>query len=228
MTKQRPLDDLGPLYHHYGFFGVDNQQVPGIYAPNQAAKEPILRAYIALAFAKLESFDSRRSDFVELFCADGYYAMLATKFGAKRAVGVDNGRDDFFTKARQIARALNIQGVEFVQKDVHEAEALGQFDVVANVGGLYHVSDPQAVLDISYRMARRYLIVQTVVSLESDKQDYFVMPAPGQDWGCRLSVQSFDRLLVERGWNVLDRHFNHLTGNPRLSDRGSVYYLIAK
>lgn len=228
MDRQRALDELGPLYHHYGFFGVDNQQVPGIYAANQAAKEPILRAYIALAMAKLEAFDSRRDDFVELFCADGYYAMLATRFGAKRAVGVDNGRDDFFSKARQIAQALGVQGVEFVHKDVHEAEALGQFDVVANVGGLYHVSDPEAVLDVSYRMARRFLIVQTVVSLASDKQDHFVAPAPGQDWGCRLSQQSFDRLIAQRGWSVVDRHFNHLTGNARLSDRGSVYYLIAK
>ncbi len=25
------LKDLGPLYHSYSFFGVENEQLPGIY-----------------------------------------------------------------------------------------------------------------------------------------------------------------------------------------------------
>jgi hypothetical protein len=49
---RKSLDDLGPLYHSYRLFGVKNQQIPGIFQPNQACKEPIILSYIVLALAK--------------------------------------------------------------------------------------------------------------------------------------------------------------------------------
>ena len=36
------LKDLGPLYHKYTFFGIDNEQLSEIFGPNQKAKEPII------------------------------------------------------------------------------------------------------------------------------------------------------------------------------------------
>ena len=36
-------------------------------------------------------------------------------------------------------------------------------DIVANVGWLYHVRSPEEILRKSYAMARRFLIVQTVI-----------------------------------------------------------------
>lgn len=222
------LRHLGPLYHDYAFFGADSVQMPGIYAANQAAKEPILRAYLAWALAKLPPAEERDDSFLELFCADGYYAMLATKLGVRRSVGLDNNQDKLLDQARAVAEALEVRSVTFAQRDVRDAHQLGRFDVVANIGGLYHVEDPEAVLEMSYRMARQFLLVQTVVSLASDADDYFETPAPGLTWGCRYSRQSFDRLIDSKGWRVVDRHFNELTGNERLEDRGSVYYLVQK
>ncbi len=71
------LDDLGPLYHTYELFGVSNRQLPGIYAPNQKAKGPILLACIQYAIAKCRRCIADPVSFAELFCADGYYAMTA-------------------------------------------------------------------------------------------------------------------------------------------------------
>lgn len=223
-----PLTPLGPLYHSYRLFGVRNAQLPGIYAPNQASKEPILIAYIQHAIAKCRVSRNTPVSFAELFCADGYYAMVARHLGATDALGIDNDRDGHFDTAQRIATFLGIDRIEFLKMDVNDIGSLSPVDIVANVGGLYHVPNPEEILRKSYAMARRFLVVQNVVSMATDDENYFASPAPGWDWGNRFSRASFDALIRATGWTVVDRHFNELEGNDRPEDRGSAYYLIRK
>jgi hypothetical protein len=219
------LRHLGPLYHSYRLLGAVNEQLPGIYPPNQACKEPILIAYIQYAIAKCRETLATPVSFAELFCADGYYAMLARHLGATSSIGIDNDRDGHLATGRAAAAALGLD-VRFLQMEVDRIDTLPPVDIVANVGGLYHVDNPLHVLQMSYRMARRFLIVQNVVSLATAAADYFQAPAPGWTWGNRFSRESFDRLMGETGWTIVDRHFNELEGNERREDRGSVYYLV--
>jgi hypothetical protein len=88
------------------------------------------------------------------------------------------------------------------------------------------VENPAEILMKSYAMARKYLIVQSVVSTANDDTGYFETPAPGWSWGSRFSRVSFDKMITALGYRVIDRHFNLLEGNDRAEDRGSVYYLI--
>ncbi|NTA51251.1 MULTISPECIES: class I SAM-dependent methyltransferase [Agrobacterium tumefaciens complex] len=229
MTKEAGLlSDLGPLYHTYDWFGVQNEQHPGIYKLNQKAKQAIIGGYILQAIAKCRKTLDTKVSFAELFCADGYYAMLARHFGADDSTGIDNDRDGQLASAERIAARLGIDQCKFIKMDVNEADKLGQFDVVANLGGLYHVSNPEEILQKSYEMARHFLIVQTVVSLANNQKSYFESPAPGWDWGSRYNPRSFYRMLMSKGWNIVDYHFNELEGNGRPEDRGSVYCLISK
>jgi hypothetical protein len=118
--------------------------------------------------------------------------------------------------------------VKFVNMDVNAIDTRAPVDIVANVGGLYHVDNPLEILRKSYAMAAKYLVVQNVVSLASTSETHFESPAPGWTWGNRFSMQSFDAAIHATGWDVVDRHFNELEGNERPEDRGSVYYLIRK
>lgn len=222
------LRHLGPMYHSYRLLGGLNEQIPGIYAPNQACKEPILRAYIEYAIAKCRATIATPVSFAELFCADGYYAMLARHFGATTSMGIDNDRDGHLGAAAVVAAALGLGDVKFVKMEVDAIATLPRVDIVANVGGLYHVANPLEVLRNSYAMAKRFLIVQNVVSLATTDDTYFQQPAPGWTWGSRFSRESFDRAIRDTGWEVVDRHFNELEGNGRPEDRGSAYYLIRR
>jgi hypothetical protein len=222
------LHRFGPLYHSYRLLGGANEQLPGIYPPNQRCKEPILVAYIQWAIAKCRTAMATPVSFAELFCADGYYAMIARHLGATSSIGIDNDRDGHIGTASAIAGALGLAEVSFLKMDVGGIDGLGPVDIVANVGGLYHVDDPLGILRKSYRLAQRWLIVQTVVSLASHDANYFEKPAPGWTWGNRFSRESFDAAIDATGWEVVDRHFNELEGNDRPEDRGSVYYLIRK
>jgi hypothetical protein len=213
------------FYHDFRRLGLFNVQLPGIFAANQAAKEPIVSAYLLLAIAKLKNHGVAPISFAELFCADAYYAQFAKRFGADSSTGFDSNKDGFLDQARAANRLLE-SDVELVETMVENIPADRRFSIVANVGGLYHVDDPAAVLIQSARMAEHYLIVQNVVSLATSSPEYFERPAPGWTWGNRFSRQSFAALIERLGFVVLDAEFSVLTGNERLEDRGSVYYLI--
>jgi hypothetical protein len=220
------LSDIEPIYHDFSLLGAYQAETARGHMQNQRSKAPILQAYVQYALAKTRDETGAAASFLELFCADGYYTMYARHLGAARAIGVDNDRDGFLGSAERIRERLGLTSVEFVHADVAALETLAPVDVVANVGGLYHVADPRAVLAASCRVAHRYLIVQSVVSLANDDPGYFEAPAPGWTWGCRMSRASFDAMVRALGRRVIDRHFNELAGNQRPEDRGSVYYLI--
>lgn len=224
--NEKNLYDLGALYHDYSVFGVKNDQLPGIFKPNQQAKAPIITAYIQYAIAKCKQTIDTSVSFAEMFCADGYYAMLARHLGADYSTGVDNGKDDFFNYAPQIAERIGIKNIEFILKDVNLVDTLEKVDIVANVGGLYHVSNPKEIVIKSYSFAKQYLILQSVVSLATNDKNYLETPAPGWDWGSRMSRESFHKMIIDLDYTIIDQHFNELEGNDRLEDRGSVYYLI--
>lgn len=216
----------GPFYHDFHRLGLTCQQLPGIFAPNQRAKEPILTAYILWAVAKLRNRGITSIRFAELFCADAYYTMFARRFGADYACGFDNDRDGFMEQAETVRRLLGLDDVELHRMGIEDIPDSWRYSIVANVGGLYHVANPVEVLLRSARMAEHYLIVQSVVSLANDDPAYFETPAPGWTWGSRFSRQSFEKMVRDQGLKVVDSDFNILTGNDRLEDRGSVYYLI--
>lgn len=220
------LEDLGELYHDFSVFGYSNRQKGGHFPLNQKSKSPIISAYIQWAIAKSKIHVDDEVSFAELFCADGYYTMLARHFGATSAIGLDNDRDDFLSDARKIAKRLAITNVKFIKEDVNHIDTHEKVDIVANVGGLYHVENPTEIIARSYELARKYLIIQNVVSMANATPDYFETPAPGWTWGSRYNRLSFDRLIASFGYEVVDKHFNELEGNERAEDRGSVYYLI--
>ena len=213
------------FYHDFRRLGLFNVQLPGIFAANQAAKEPILSAYLLLAIAKLKNRGVTPISFAELFCADAYYAQFAKRFGADSSTGFDSNKDGFLDQARAANRLLG-SDVELVATTVEDIPTDRRFSIVANIGGLYHVDDPAAVLVQSAHMEEHYLIIQNVVSLATSSPEYFERPAPGWTWGNRFSRQSFDAMIGRFGFAVVDTAFNVLTGNDRPEDRGSVYYLI--
>lgn len=225
--NSRVLDDLGPLYHSYRLFGVQNEQI-GNFTVNQQCKEPIILGYMLVALAKVRRKLGVPVSFAELFCADGYFTMAADFFGMSPAVGIDSNRDGWSDNAAEVARRLGLTATRFEFCDVAGLNEVGTYDIVANIGGLYHVPNPLEILRKSYEMSRRYLIVQTVVSMATDRDDYFESPAPGWQHGSRYSAQSFIKLMHGFGWRIIDGHFNELEGNTRPEDRGSIYFLIEK
>lgn len=213
------------FYHDYTALGLSLPQLGGIYPPNQKAKEPTLIRFLQSAIDRLRAAAVAPITLTEMFCADAYYSFRARRMGVDQCDAYDNDSEGFLTQARHISALLNDPNVRLHQSDVRSIPMLPMSSIVMNTGGLYHVRDPLDVLDLSYRKAEHFLIVQTVVSLANLGDSYFDTNRP---YGCRFSAAYLERAIRERGWRVVMQDQNTLPGNENLDDRGSVYFLIEK
>jgi 2-polyprenyl-3-methyl-5-hydroxy-6-metoxy-1,4-benzoquinol methylase len=207
-------------YHDYSPLGFKTPQGREVKRRNQLSKQPHLFRMIDGALRRC-SEDLGRADGLELFCADGFFGNYAALRGATSILGVDR-EERPLVQARLAAKILGIEArARFERRDVFEVE--GSYDFAICAGGLYHLSDPRALLARLRGQVRRALVVQTVYSLASTSPNYFETPAPGWTWGSRFSADFLLSILAETGWKVLETCSNELGGNARPEDRGSIY-----
>jgi SAM-dependent methyltransferase len=223
LISSTSLDALGDWYHAWSTLGVSVRQREGNFAINQRCKQGLILGYLQLALEKCKQQIDDAPSVLELFCADGYYAAHARRMGAGRVQGIDLDAPAVGQANAMFSTLYGEQDV-FKVADVHTYEPPAPADVVLCTGGLYHVAAPWRVLERCRDVyGSRYLVVQTVVTLEGERPDYFVTPAPGWQHGSRFTMAFLIAMIRETGWTVLDSHANELEANELLCERGSAY-----
>jgi hypothetical protein len=145
--------------------------------------------------------------------------------GAGHVVGIDLDQPTL-DMANAMYTALYNEPGPFLNADVFTYTPEKPVDVLLNCGGLYHIPDPKRLInECRPRFGARFMVVQSVVTLESTSPDYFVAPAPGWTWGCRFTMGFLEKAIEKAKWKIVDSHFNKLEGNERLCDQGSAYFL---
>ncbi len=211
-------------YHDFSPFGIKTVQEPGIWKKNQGCKEGPIFTVIdeAVTSVKQRGYSVRG---VELFCADGYYALYAVQKGAEHVHGMDLDERNL-KKAALISKMLGYtKKTHFEKRDVYTMD--GSYDFGICAGGLYHISDPAGLLRLLKAHVHGPLVIQTVYSLAKTAPDYFETPAPGWTWGCRFSYDYLKKMIQDAGWKIIREEKNELLGNKRPEDRGSAYFLCA-
>jgi 2-polyprenyl-3-methyl-5-hydroxy-6-metoxy-1,4-benzoquinol methylase len=195
---------------------------PNSHQINQRHKEEFLVPFLQQALADLPT----DPHCLDLFCADGYYSCWIgqTRLDA-RITGVDLDAQEI-ERARLAAAVLGIENAVFRVQDIWQAVASSEaYDLVMCAGGLYHLTRPRDLLAALRPITKGYLVIQSAVTLETEAADYFVSPAPGWKHGSRFTHAALRQWLTELGWEIVQEGRNELTGNPRLCDRGSSYFL---
>lgn len=208
-------------YHDFTPLGLPTPQRWGMFAPNQGAKqEPVCR--LVAEALRLAGERGERPTVLELFCADGFYTIYAAQHGASAAFGIDTDPAEI-DKARLAAKLLGVPNASFEVADVLTSHARAGVGICA--GGLYHLTDPAALLARLRRQIDHALVVQTVFHLTRTETDYFETPAPGLTWGSRFSYEYLLAMVEGSGWRIVSAERNELPGNDRPEDRGSAYLL---
>ena len=220
----RPRQILGTRLEKreiYALLEAFSPNKPGHFS-NQPAKEGVLTPYIERCLANLG--DSPRC--LDLFCADGYYAcMVAQQHPQAQVSGIDLATMEI-RRAETAARFLRLPNVTFVVGDAWKLfQGPHHYDLILCAGGLYHLEEPRRFVKLLRRITSGYLVIQSVVTLETDDPDYFVTPAPGLRHGSRFTQAALEKWLTEAGWEILGQAQNELPGNRLARDRGSCYFL---
>lgn len=221
-------------YHDFERLGVKTKLIPfSGYREAQDLKDSIIIDYV-----KIIEKDERKTPKkgFELFCSDGYYSHYFAAFGYNM-LGVDlceesgegKKRGNNLYHARLIQRILDNSGMtSFKKGDVFDVKE--NFDLIVNVGGLYHISDPISLIkqNINFLNQGGHLIIQSIVA-DIEDPDYFCTPAPGWNWGCRFSHSWLrDKLRLLSSISILDEREVNANYNRSTFDRKYSSFLIKK
>jgi 2-polyprenyl-3-methyl-5-hydroxy-6-metoxy-1,4-benzoquinol methylase len=105
------------------------------------------------------------STVLDIGCNSGFFSLdLATR-GAQHVDGVDL-RPDNIARAQFVKEHFGVDNVDFRVSDADDLDIGRQWDVVLNLGLLYHVLNPLQLLRRTYELCSRFAIVDTVVHRE--------------------------------------------------------------
>lgn len=102
---------------------------------------------------------------LDLGCNAGFWSLCAIEAGADYVYGVDGrqfhiDQSNFVFECKEIARSR----YDFAVADVYDHEALaknGPYDIVLNLGLMYHVADPIGLIDSVSRVNSDIMVIDT-------------------------------------------------------------------
>ncbi len=162
--KER-VDELAPWHVP---FTLGHGRVTVRDAPRAAVyQERILfrRDLVNGTLADLLGDDLATTTALDIGCNCGFFSLdLATR-GAAQVDGIDL-RPENIAQARFLAEHYGVGNVSFEAVDAADLEPGRQWDIVLNLGILYHVTDPLQFIRQTYELCRRAAIIDTVCHRE--------------------------------------------------------------
>jgi hypothetical protein len=225
-------------YHDFSPVGVETRLFPGSeYQLSQEDKQEILFELLKRAKDEFMCSHQRLPSLVDLFCADAFYSIYALKTNlVAHSVGIDleqqagegSIRMGVLQQAATIRALLGLEGrLDLISGDVMAYE--GEYDVCLCAGGLYHISDPAALIARITLQTRALLLIQTVIpSHISESEPFFVAPAPHWTWGSRFNRNWLEKILAENGWTILVEDTRPMRANTHNWDQLSLSVLCTK
>jgi hypothetical protein len=229
---------FSPWYHDFESLGIKTPfPADKTYAEYQELKGIICNKYILKAMSEIRIMDQQKNvQILEYFAADCYYGIQALVFDKNSKLtaidkldesGEGKKRVNNFEKAKLIARVLKLQDrIRFITGDVFDY--FEKCDLLLNIGGLYHLENPDDLLLQMRKISPEYAVIQSVVHEDINHADFFVTPAPQWTWGSRFTYGYLRKLIIDSGYAVLEEDFNLLYLNDRPEDRGSAYFLVKR
>lgn len=95
-------------------------------------------------------------------CNHGYIGLQCAFDGAKHSSGYDL-RQFNVEKAQLLQTHFEVKNALFECKDVYAIDE--EFDVVLNLGLLYHITDPYLLMAKTYASCRKFAVVDTITHL---------------------------------------------------------------
>jgi 2-polyprenyl-3-methyl-5-hydroxy-6-metoxy-1,4-benzoquinol methylase len=97
---------------------------------------------------------------LDLGCNSGFFSFDLAERGAQQVSGIDL-RAENVAQALFLAKYYGMSAVEFATADVDTFRPGEQWDIVLNLGVLYHVTDPFGLIRRTYELCREFAVIDT-------------------------------------------------------------------
>lgn len=121
---------------------------------------------IAATVARMLGRDLSTSTVLDLGCNCGFFTLELAVRGAQRVLGLDF-RQENLDQAEFLKRAFSVRNAEFLKQNVKDLVVTGaKFDVVLNLGLMYHLSTPYEVMRACYDVTKQFCVIDTITHTE--------------------------------------------------------------
>ncbi|MBO0798930.1 MAG: methyltransferase domain-containing protein [Blastocatellia bacterium] len=121
---------------------------------------------IADSVAKMLGADISRKTVLDIGCNCGFFTLEMAHLNANYALGVDFRKENI-SQANLLKHAFGVVNAEFEIANIKDYVSDGrQFDVVLNLGLMYHLSTPYEVMKLCFELARDFCVVDTITHTE--------------------------------------------------------------
>jgi SAM-dependent methyltransferase len=160
------LAGLGPWYVPFQLGDVNTMEFTddfgsAIFADDNAMRMQFRTELIGGTIERLFGAELAHLSVLDVGCNSGWFSFDLAHRGARRVDGVDL-RPQNVAQARFLSEYF---GLEQTQFDVADATAFAddrQWDVVLNLGVLYHVTDPLSFVRQTYELCTRFAVLDTI------------------------------------------------------------------
>jgi SAM-dependent methyltransferase len=174
-SRAAPIDDLraklaelGPWYVPFslGDPPVNTMEFTdnfgaAIFADDNAKRMQFRTELIGGTLARLFGDDLREMNVLDIGCNSGWFSFDLAERGARAVDGVDL-RLHNVEQARFLRDYFGLDSTRFDVADAMSFDDDRRWDLVLNLGVLYHVTDPLHLLQRTYELCDRYAIVDTI------------------------------------------------------------------
>lgn len=160
-TLLEKINELSPWRYYFEFKDGVNTGV------KEFQKHQIMfrSSLISETIQQILGEELQNSIIVDLGCNAGQFCFDLGQRGAKSVHGVDV-RSDNIKRAEFLKSYYNINNVEFFTDDVFNFKPKIGYDVVMNLGLLYHVTQPIELLKKCFQMCKKFMILESICHKE--------------------------------------------------------------
>ncbi len=165
------LAELGPWYVPFALGDPAGDAVntmeftdnfgAAIFADDNAQRMQFRTELIGGTLHRLFGDELREMDLLDLGCNSGWFSFDLAERGTREVHGVDL-RPNNIAQARFLRDYFGLHNAEFEVADAMSFDESRQWDVVLNLGVLYHVTDPLRLMQRTYELCRRFAILDTI------------------------------------------------------------------
>ena len=132
-----------------------------IFAEDNARRMHFRSELICGTLARLLGDELARTRVLDIGCNSGWFSFDLADRGVQRVDGVDL-RARNVEQAQFLADYFGLDNTHFEVADANRFDAGRTWDVVMNLGVLYHVTDPLRFLQRTYELCDRFAVVDTI------------------------------------------------------------------
>jgi len=158
---ERQVMNLGNWDYNFHFaYGVTTEN-QGTFQEKDTVMHRFRSELISETVVDLLGDLKTSSTVLDLGCHCGIMSLDFADRGINEVTGYEIRKNNL-DQARFLQEYYRINNVKFVQKDVYDVVPEPQYDVVLCLGLLYHVIRPIDVIEVCYKKAKKFVIVDTI------------------------------------------------------------------